>query len=108
MKRLMMIIAIAVAANFAAFGIQPASAVDAHHPAQATKGKKAKKPAPKSKAKGIKSSQMRMMKCPMMAGNMKQGGMMHGRMMKGGTMKCRMMGTARMKGMKMMPGKGPQ
>ena len=55
MKRLIMILAIAVAANFVGFGIQSASAVDAHHPAaQATKGKKVKA-APK-KAKTVKAS----------------------------------------------------
>ena len=100
MKRLMMIIAIAVAANFATFGIQPASAVDAHHPAGATKGKKAKKPAAK-KAKSSKSSGM--MSCPMMHGGMTKVGMMHGHMKKNGMMTCRMMG-----GMQMMQPSGSQ
>ena len=100
MKRLMMVIAIAVAANFAAFGIQPASAVDAHHPAtQTTKGKKATALAPKSKAKKTKSSQMQMMNCPMMKG---------GKMMQGGMMKCPMMGASKMQDMKMMQGAGHQ
>ena len=101
MKRLMMVIAIAVAANFAAFGVQPASAVDAHHPAQTTKSKKVKAPAPK-KAKSTKRSQM-MMQCPMMKGGMKQGGMMQG-----GMMKCPMMGASNMRDMKMMHGAGHQ
>jgi len=101
MKRLMMVIAIAVAANFAAFGIQPVSANDAHHPAtQTTKGKKAKALAPKSKPKSTKSSRMQMMNCPMMKG----GKMMQGGMMKGDMMKCPMMGASNMRGMKMMHG----
>jgi|GEM_PF-2062534 len=94
MKRLMMVIAIAVAANFAAFGVQPASAVDAHHPAQATKGKKTKKPAVKSKALSTKSSRMPMMKCPMMKSGKNQKMMQGHKMMQGGKMKCPMMGAA--------------
>jgi len=106
MKRLMMIIAIAVAANFAAFGVQPASANDAHHPAQATKGKKAKALAPK-RAKNVKSSQMKMMNCPMMkSGKMMQGGMMQGGMMKGAKMKCPMMGGGKMHHRGMMKNMG--
>lgn len=67
MKHWMRVIAIAVAANFAAFGMQPASAIDAHHPAkQTTKGKKAKKLAPNTKAKSTKRARMQMMKRPMM------------------------------------------
>lgn len=112
MKRLTMIIAIAVSANFTAFGIQPASAIDAHHPAQTTKGKKANQLAPTSKAKITKSSQMQMMNCPMMKrGKMMQGGMMRGgKMMKGDKMKCPMMGAAKMQGMGgmgMMQNMGP-
>jgi hypothetical protein len=108
MKRLMMIAAIAAAANFAAFDIQPANAVDAHHPAQETMGKKAKAIVPKSNAKSTKSSRMRMMNCPMMkGGKMMQGGMMQGEMMKGGMMKCPMMRAANMQGMGMMQNMGP-
>jgi hypothetical protein len=107
MKRLIMVLAIAAAAHFAALGIQPASANDAHHPgAQATKGKKAKKPAAR-KAKSTKAS---MMKCPMMGGRMMRGGMMkcrasmhammsssahrdmhHGHAMMGNSTQCRVM-----------------
>ena len=116
MKRLMMIIAIAVAANFAAFGVQPASAVDAHHPAQTTKGKKAKKPALKSKAQGTKSSRMPMMNCPMMkSGKMMQGHkmmeghkmMQGGKMMKGDKMKCPMMGAAKVHDMRSVQNTDP-
>ncbi len=102
MKRLMMIIAIAVAANFAAFDIQPASANDAHHPAQTSKSKKVKVHT-KGKAKSVKSSRMQMMNCPMMKG----GKMMQGRMMMG-DMKCPMMGTGKMHRMGMMQNMGHQ
>lgn len=96
MKRLVMILAIAVAASFAGFGIQTASAIDAHHPAtQTSKGKKA---APK-KVKANKSSTM--MNCQMMAGNMMQGSMMH----HGSKMKCPMMGAGA-HSMGMMPSAG--
>src|SRR4051812_15524997 len=101
MKRLMMIIAIAVAANFAALGVQPASANDAHHPAQATKGKKAKALAPK-KAKSVKSSHMKMMNCPMM----KSGKMMQDGMMKRAKIKCPMMGAGKMRHRGTMPNMG--
>jgi hypothetical protein len=97
----MMIAAIAVAASFAAFDIQPASANDAHHPAQVTKSKKVKVHT-KGKAKSVKSSRMQMMNCPMMKGSkMMQGGMMKGDMMKG-NMKCPMMGAGKMHRMGMM------
>ena len=86
MKRLAMIIAIAVAASFAAFGTQSANAIDAHRPAQTTKGKKAKPLAPGS----TKSSQMQMMNCPMMKS---------GKMVKGDKMKCPMMGPSGMHAM---------
>ena len=99
MKRLMMVIALAAAANFAAFGIPSASAVDAHHPAkQTTKAKKAKK-AP-AKSRSMKRSGMPMMNCPMMSSGMRKG------MMRGGAMKCRMMGTAGSHRMRMMHGMG--
>lgn len=109
MKRLTMIIAIAVAANFAAFGIQPASALDAHHPGQTTNGKKAKPLALKGKAKSTKSSQMQMMNCPMMrSGKMMQGAMVRGgKMMKGDKMKCPMMGASKMQRMGMMQNMDP-
>jgi hypothetical protein len=100
MKRLMMIAAIAVAANFAAFDIQPASANDAHHPAQVTKSNNLKVHT-KGKAKSVKSSRMQMMKCPMMKG----GKMMQGGMMKGGR-KCPMMGAGKMHRMGMMQNVG--
>lgn len=110
MKRMMMIVAVAVAMNFAGFGIQAASANDAHHPAgQTTKAKKVKKVTPK-RVKGNKSSMM--MNCPMMAGNMMQGGMMKGGMMQNGMMqhkgrmKCPMMGAAGAHQMGMMHGAG--
>jgi hypothetical protein len=90
MKRLIMILAIAVAANFAGFGIQAASAIDAHHPtAQTNKAKKAKA-APK-KTKRVKTSGMNM-QCPMMTGHMMKRHMMqHGK-----TMTCPMMRGHRM------------
>jgi len=99
MKRLLMIIAIAVAASFAAPAVETAYAIDAHHHAKATKIKKAKAP-----AKTAKSSQMHMMQCRMMDGSMH--GMRRGRMM--GGMTCPMMGDPRghrmMHGMHMGPG----
>jgi hypothetical protein len=62
MKRLIMILAMAVAANFAGFGIRAASANDAHHPAaQTTKAKKVK--AASKKVKTVKTSGMSM-RCP--------------------------------------------
>ena len=80
MKRLLMALAIAAAANLATVGIQSAHANDAHHPAaQGTKAKKVKG-APK-KAKKVKASGMSM-QCPMMKGHT----MRHGK-----TMKCPMM-----------------
>jgi hypothetical protein len=93
MKKLLMIIAIAVAANFAAYEIPTASANDAHHPASAAKSKKAKKVT--TKTKGVKKSTMRM-NCPMMGkGMMHGGGMTHGAR----RMQCRMMGGAHHMGM---------
>jgi hypothetical protein len=107
MKRLIMALAIAVAVNFTGFGVQTASANDAHHPAaQATKGKKVKKamPTKKSKRSGMQ------MHCPMMAGGMMHGGMMKGGMMNGGMMqhqgkmKCPMMSAGGARPMGMMHG----
>jgi hypothetical protein len=81
MKRLIMIFAIAVAANFAGFGIQAAGANDAHHPAAKTTKTKTIKAAPK-KVKKVKTSGMNM-QCPMMKGHlMKRHMMQHGKMMK--------------------------
>lgn len=105
MKRMMMIVAVAVALTFAGFGMQSASANDAHHPAgQTTKAKKVKKAAPK-KVKANKTSMM--INCKMMAGGMMQGGMTKGGMMQHGRkMKCPMMGGADVHQMGAMHGAG--
>ena len=96
MKRLLMAIAIATSATFAAGGIQSAVANDAHHPAaKTTKSKKAK--ATPKKAKTMNTSGMSM-QCPMMKGHMTKHHMMqHGKMMK-----CPMMGTSKGHRMGMM------
>jgi acyl-CoA hydrolase len=104
MKKLLMIAAFAVAANFAAYGVQTASANDAHHSSPVAKGKKAKKLF--AKKMSVKKSGMRM-NCPMMArGMMRGGGMTHGAhgMMHAHGMRCRMMGGARHMGMMHGPG----
>jgi hypothetical protein len=94
MRRMLMVIAIATAATFAAGGIQSAVANDAHHPAGQTSKTKKIKPAPK-KAKTVKTSGMSM-QCPMMKGSMMKGHMMKRHMMQHGKkMKCPMMGTSK-------------
>lgn len=96
MKRLLMAIAIATAATFAAGGIQSAVANDAHHPAAQTTKTKKIKAAPK-KVKTVKTSGISM-RCPMMKGQMMKRHMMqHGKMMK-----CPMMGTSKGHRMGMM------
>jgi hypothetical protein len=94
MKRLFMTLAIVAAASLASAGMQPVLANPAHHPTQATKGKKA---SPVKKTKKTKASGMGM-QCPMMKGHsMKHGMMMH----RGRAMKCPMMrsGTPHKMGM---------
>ena len=101
MKRLLMAIAIATAATFAAGGIQSAVANDAHHPAAKTSKAKKVKAAPK-KSKTMKTSGMSM-QCPMMKGQMMKGHMMKRHMMQHGKeMKCPMMGTSKSHRMGMM------
>ena len=89
MKRLLMAVAIAAAANLAPVAVQSASANAAHHPgAQTSKAKKVKA-APK-KVKKVQTSAMRM-QCPMMKGHMTKRHMMQ----HGSAMKCPMMGASR-------------
>ncbi len=103
MNRLMMTIAIVLAAILASIGIQELKAVDAHHPEQTAKAKKTAKSSaettPQSNKVAAKtqkprqgnvrgqSSQAGMMNCPMMqggqAGQAGQGGMMNCPMMSG-------------------------
>ena len=105
MKRLLMAIAIAAAANLATVGIQSASANDAHHPAAQTNKAKKVKAAP-TKAKKVKTSGMSM-QCPMMKGHMMKPHMMKRHMMQHGKMmKCPMMGAAGSQPMGMMHGAG--
>jgi hypothetical protein len=87
MKRLLMALAIAAAANLASAGVQPASANPAHHPAKVTKGKKA---SPAKKIEKVKTSRTSM-QCPMMKGH----SMMHTKMHHGHMMKCPMMRTSK-------------
>jgi hypothetical protein len=99
MKRVVMAAAIAVAANFAGSGFQPARAVDAHdHSAHVAKGKKATTPVARAGSKTKRQKNSRIVHCPMMHGHMAhgqmmKGGMTHGHVKHGGTMKCPMMGS---------------
>lgn len=77
-KRLIPVLALAIALPLAGLSIAPAYANVAHHPAaKTTKAKKIKKPAKKAKSSG-----MQMMNCSMMGKSAKRGGM-----------KCRMGST---------------
>ena len=82
-KRLILVLALAMALPLAGFAMSSAQANPAHHPAAQTTKAKKKPVAKKTKTSGMP------MNCPMMGKGMKHDGM------KAGGMKCRM-GSANM------------